>query len=366
MSHAERFHAPPGPYFLNHSVGLQPKVAQLQADEAHFAAWAADPEHVWDEWLAAVEGFRRALAALFHHDAASFCPQQNVTSGLTKVLGALPRRSGRTKVLLAERAFPSLGFAVDRSVYDIEFVPADTDPTDVDTWRPLLTGDVAIVLITHAHSNTGELMPVRSIVELAAEREIFSVVDIAQSAGVIPIDLAVWNASFVVGSCVKWLCGGPGAGFLWGRPDVIEKCKPVDTGWFSHVDPFEFDIHHFVDAPDALRFWGGTPSVLPAAVATRSIELLDEIGIDVIRQRNLDLVGQIIEALPSEMVVSPVEPERRNGTVVVDPGIATDALVARLASARIAVDRRNAGLRISPHVYTSAADVEALLEQFVR
>lgn len=363
MSHAELFHVPSGTYLLSHSVGLQPIGAREQAADAHFGVWADDPEHAWDNWLGAIDGFRDALATLLHHHPDSFCPQQNVTSGLSKILHSLPRRAGRTKIVLTEGAFPSLGFAIDRSGYDVEFIDGDADPTDPATWRAYLADDVAIVLITHVHSNTGELIPVQSIVEMANQSQIISIVDIAQSVGVIPVDLAAWNASFVLGSCVKWLCGGPGAGFLWARPDIIQQCAPVDTGWFSHADPFEFDIHHFVDAPDALRFWGGTPSVLPATVAQQSIALLTEIGIETVRRHNLDLVDRIIAALPSAMIASPTDADRRSGTIIVTAGSGTEAIATRLAGARISVDRRAEGLRISPHIYNTAADVDALLDQ---
>ena len=363
MSHADRFCTPPGPYLLSHSVGLQPVTALEHATHTYFDGWSDDPEHVWDAWLAAADGFRGALAVLLDHQPASFCPQQNVTSGLSKILQAVPRRSARTKIVLTEDAFPSLGFAIARSGYAVEFIPRDLDATDPATWSSALTDDVAIVLITHAHSNTGELMPVRRIVEMADQQDIISIVDIAQSVGIIPIDLAAWNATFVLGSCVKWLCGGPGAGFLWARPDVIDRCTPTDTGWFSHADPFEFDIHHFADAPDALRFWGGTPTVLPLTVAGHSIGLATEIGIDEIRRHNLALTDRIIDALPAAMIASPVDPDRRNGTVVLATGDDTDAVATRLSHAKIAVDRRATGWRISPHIYTSDADIDTLLDQ---
>ncbi len=366
MSHADRFRTPPGPYLLSHSVGLQPVTSQAKAAESYFDVWAGDPEVAWDAWLAEIDAFRDALATLFGHHRSSFCPQQNVTSGLGKVLHSLPRRPGRTKIVLAEDAFPSLGFASARSGYDIAFLPRESDATDPATWSTHLTDDVAIVVVTHAHSNTGELTPVQAIVDMANEREIISVVDVAQSAGVIPIDLTAWGASFVLGSCVKWLCGGPGAGFLWAHPDMIGRCTPIDTGWFSHADPFEFDIHHFVDAPDALRFWGGTPSVLPAALARHSIEVLTDIGIADVRRHNLELGTHLIDALPAAMIVSPTDLERRNGTVVIAALDDAADVAARLASARIAVDRRAMGWRVSPHVYNSIADVDALLEQLRR
>jgi kynureninase len=145
-------------------------------------------------------------------------------------------------------------------------------------------------------------------------------VDVAQSAGIVPIDVAAWDADFIVGSCVKFLCGGPGAGFLWVNDRVLGECRPLDVGWFSHADPFEFDIHQFRYADSALRFWGGTPAILPYTVAANSLETLIEIGIGRVRAHSLELTQTIINSVSRKNLYTPARPARRGGTVVLDFG----------------------------------------------
>ncbi|QXP36821.1 aminotransferase class V-fold PLP-dependent enzyme [Shewanella algae] len=116
--------------------------------------------------------------------------------------------------------------------------------------------DVALAFITHAISETGQLQSVSEICALARSLGVMTVVDIAQSLGVIPIDLGQWQADAVLGSCVKWCCAGPGAAFLWLSDRLAQTLEPVDLGWFSHEAPFEFDIHDFRYAKGAKRFWG--------------------------------------------------------------------------------------------------------------
>ena len=193
---------------------------------------------------------------------ASFCPQTNVSSATTKILYALPELRARRTVLLSEEAFLSLAFVFQMAAgsgFRLKYIDGGADAGDPEVWKGQLTADVGLVLLTHVHSNSGLQTPVKDISELARERGITSVVDVAQSVGVLPIDVRYWNADFVVGSCVKWVCGGPGAGFLWANPSVVDQSQPIDVGWFSHDDPFEFDIHRFRYATDSLRFWGGTP-----------------------------------------------------------------------------------------------------------
>lgn len=363
---AERFHRPDGIYLSSHSVGLLPVDAASRVDGDHLEVWRRRPQEAWDHWLAEIDAFRMALAVLFDHDQSCFCPQPNVSGALTKILWSLPRDSGRTQIVLSEEAFPSVGFvcaAAGERGYEVDFVPSTVDARDPDVWAARLDARTAAVVVTHVHSNTGELLPVDRITAVAKEREVVSVVDVAQSAGVVPVDLRRWDADFVVGSCVKWLCGGPGAGYLWVRPEMIERCRPIDVGWFSHGEPFEFDIHHFRFADDARRFWGGTPSVLPATLARHSIELLTELGIEAVREHNTALTARLIAGLPDTAIVGPRDAAARGGTVVVDGGRAEE-LERRLVDASIHVDRRATGVRISPHVYNTAADIDAVLARW--
>jgi len=68
--------------------------------------------------------------------------------------------------------------------------------------------------------------------------------------------------------------------FLWISQEKLSRCEPVDVGWFSHENPFKFDVHHFRYHEITLRFWGDTPSVLPYCLAANNIENTLSIGLD--------------------------------------------------------------------------------------
>jgi len=204
-------------------------------------------------------------------------------------------------------------------------------------------------------------VPVTDICRLAHDRGIMSVVDIAQSAGIVPIDVNRWDADFVIGSCVKFLCGGPGAGFLWVNDRILHECRPTDVGWFSHADPFEFDIHEFRYADSALRFWGGTPAVLPYAVAANSLETLLDIGIERIRAHSLELTQAIIDSVPRKCLYTPARPVSRGGTVVLDFGERQSDAASALTDAGVHFDVRRTGMRLSPHIYTSREEIEQVV-----
>jgi len=351
-------------YFLSHSVGLQPKTTQAALNEAMLTPWAQAPEQVWPHWLTAIEGFTLALAKLLNTETDLLCPQVNLSSAYTKILQALPVDPLRSVILMSKRDFPSMGFVAkqaERLGYRLRLLDDDFDVHDNDAWQRVLTADVGLVLLSHVYSNSGCRLDITSICKMARSAGIVTIVDIAQSVGVMPIDCQVWDADFILGSCVKWLCGGPGAGFLWLKRENIARCNPIDVGWFSHQNPFEFDIEHFSYHPSALRFWGGTPSVLPYCLAANSINNSLAIGLDKIYAHNRDLNGQLGQALHAEHLVSPRDVARSGGTTIIDMGQGQASFINRLKKQEILFDQRIDGARFSPHIYNNQQELDRLL-----
>jgi kynureninase len=349
-------------YLLNHSVGRPPLSAPTALANDFLGPWADGGEAVWPQWLQGIEGFRKALAELLHSDPANFCPQVNLSSALVKVLQSRPVDRARPVILCTEHDFPSMVYvlsSVESLGYRLRILQGDDALLDPAYWAEQFSDDVGAVLLSHVHSNTGMKIPVDGITRITREHQITSIVDIAQSVGVVPIDLQQWQADFVLGSCVKWLCGGPGAGFLWVAPEVLPDCQPLDRGWFSHEDPFEFDIRRFRYAADARRFWGGTPSVVPCVLAANSIQTLLQIGMQTIQNHNRTLCGILVAGLPAARLAGPADPVQRGGTVVLaPPPESRDELAKTLRENKILFDQRATGLRLSPHIYNTVEEMQ--------
>jgi selenocysteine lyase/cysteine desulfurase len=339
-------------------VGCLPKRSAAAIEETYLQPWQDQGGDAWPMWLAAIDDFRESLAALLGGDAAHYCPQSNLSSGLAKLLPALPKRIGRTILVAAEDCFPSMAFVLQRAReigYDTRLIPRAQDPSSMNTWSDALTSEVAAVLVTHAHSNTGIVAPVAGITALARERGIVSMLDVAQSAGILPFSVAQSGADVVFGSCVKWLCGGPGAGFMWVRPSLLSGLTPTDVGWFSHDNPFEFDVHSFKYAPDARRFWGGTPSVVPYVVATVAIRLLTQIGIETLRAHNQELMRVFRAELPASWRDRAVL-DGIGGTLCLPLGNAQEQLLRSFRAHSVRADFRGSIVRLSFHIYNTSAE----------
>ncbi|MGI0118630.1 aminotransferase class V-fold PLP-dependent enzyme [Zooshikella sp. RANM57] len=365
MSYRKSFYVPEGLYFLNHSVGAKTKASDL-AEQEFSQQWRELGNGAWGPWLVSLQGFRDAVAELFNCESHEVCPQPNVSAGLSKLIGALPRRAGRNVLLLSELDFPSMGFIAKQAAtfgYNVKLVPAKDGVISVEDWQQHMDEQVQLVLFTHVFYGNSYQQPVEQLTKLAREKDIWSVVDVAQSAGIVPIDFKQWQPDAVIGSCVKWLCGGPGCGYLILKHDRLSLLEPTDVGWFSHQDPFEFDITHFAYANDALRFMGGTPSIQSFAVAASAIRQLTAIGLLKIRAHNLYLGDVLIEAMQANKlkVITPKAMEQRGGTICIamaQPEVAVDSLKQK----NIAVDYRpRFGVRVSPHIYNTSAELEQLI-----
>ena len=350
----DKFILPNGPYFLTHSVGPMTTLGRQYLEEAYLNPWAEKGGHAWEDWLGLTSRFCAALSALLGGETDEFCPQPNLSAGLSKYLQSLPRQSAPIKVLMHGNAFPSMGFVVSALAAancELVLIPTQLPAEDVNVWADHLTPDISHCLITHVHSNTGILSPVQEIAALARSRGVKVMVDMAQSAGIIPTDIKTWDVDAIFGSCVKWLSGGPGAGWMWVSKHHLKDLKPLDVGWFSHARPFEFNIERFEYHDSALKFWGGTPSIAPYACALGGIETILDIGVQTIRDQNLTLMQT---ALPGHDFT------HNGGTICFDAGERAGSISEKLSAGNCHFDQRGPRLRLSLHFTNTIEDARFL------
>lgn len=350
---------------MSHSVGCLPRLTEARIEQDYLTPWRIGTN--WSDWMTVLDRFRAHIGERLGVDAATICPQTNISSALTKILHSLSdevRRKdpARKVILLTRQDFPTIGFVVaqaERAGYEMRFI--DGDVTNPAVWADSITDDVAFVHVTHALSNSSHVLPVQAICDRSRQAGALSIVDVAQSVIAVPTPVNDWQADFVTGTSVKFLCGGPGACFLYVAPERLADCRPVDVGWFSHDNPFEMDITRFRYADNAMRFFGGTPSPAPFICANAALSLWASLDLQAIHARIQDHLDRLSASVPDDQLVSPKDRNQRGATCVVNPHD-RDALSARLDAASIRYDMRDSGFRFSVHGYTSDADISRLTE----
>ena len=352
-------------YLINNSLGAMPR--ETRAALLEFSdAWATRGVLAWDEWLPMVTATGDEVGRLMGAPAGSVVMHQNVSTLVSIILSSLDL-GRRSKLLATELNFPSVLYNLyeqERHGARVELIPS-SDGLLVDPERIAAAIDdrTALVCIDLVLFRSSGLMEVRPIVEAAHRRGALVLLDVYQAIGAIPIDVEALGVDLVVGGSVKWLCGGPGAAYLFVAERARRRLRPAMTGWFSHKRPFAFEVGPVEPADDIRRFMGGTPSV-PALYSARSgYRAIAEVGVERIRARSLVLTERLMRgALAQGLTLrTPREAARRGGTVCVDfPGaeLAHDELIAR----DILIDYRpHCGIRLSPHFYNTEAECDAAL-----
>lgn len=330
------------------------------------AGYAADfAEHgvrAWTEkgWWESPASAGDVLAPLLGAPSGSVVMLPNVTVAEWVVASCFDWSGERHRVVYEAQNFPSVMYAWQaHPAAEVVTVRHSDELLEAIDERTLL------VPISHVQFKTAHMVDVEAIARRCREVGAHLVLDVYQSAGALPLRLAEWGVSFAVGGSVKWLCAGPGAGYLYVRPDLRDQLQPRLTGWQAHARPFAFEPGP-IDYTSAsmLRYAHGTPAVPALIAACASFSLIASVGIEAIRERSLSLTQHLIDgALERGLeVASETRPERRGGSVVIRVPDEAGA-EARLSSLDILVDSRpGAGVRIGPHFYNTVEELDRVLD----
>src|ERR1044071_2814438 len=255
-------------YLISHSLGAMPRATYEQLQE-YADTWASRGVRAWAEgWWDMPVTVGDEVARIIGADPGSVVMHQNVSICESLILSCLEPTPQRNKIVYSELNFPSVMYVYEAHARDgklrIETVKSD-DGITVPLERFLAAIDEETL---HVLFKSAFLQDAQAIINRAHEVGAMVVLDTYQSAGTVPFSVKDLNADFATGGSVKWLCGGPGAGYLYVRPDLQTKLEPKTTGWMAHESTFAFDTS-LRYAPNITRFLHGPPAI-PALYAARS------------------------------------------------------------------------------------------------
>jgi len=344
-------------YLISNSLGAMPRGTKESL--ARYAdTWTTRGVRAWEEgWLELPVTVGDMVAPIIGAPPGSVTMHQNVTLTEAIVLSCFAPLGRRNKIVFEDENFSSVQYFFSRQPgWRVEAVPKERllDAIDEDT---------VLVPVSHVLFKSAYVQDASAIVERAHRVGAHVVLDVFQSAGVLPLDVAALGVDFAVGGCLKWLCGGPGNGYLYVRPDLRARLQPALTGWMAHPEPFDFAPLPMRYADTPFRFLNGTPSIPSLHAALEGLRIVREVGVERIRAHSLRLTDRLLRradeaGLPS---LTPREHARRGGTVAVDPPNA-EAISRELLQTDILIDYRpGAGIRIAPHFYTTEDECDEVI-----
>lgn len=355
-------------YLVNHSLGAMPLAVYDRLRE-YADLWATRGIQAWAEgWWASPIETGNLVGRIIDADPGTVVMHQNVSVIQGLIASALEFTPERNRVVYSDLNFPSVMYVWEaQRKYGAEIVSVPSaDGVTVDTQAMLDAIDerTLIVPLSHVVFQSSYVQDLAAITKRARQVGALVVADCYQSAGTVPFSVRDLDLDMACGGSVKWLCGGPGAGWLYMRPDLRARLQPALTGWMAHADPFAFEPGAQRYAEDARRLLHGSPAVPALYAAQAGYEIILEAGVAAIRSKSIGQTVRFLERASERGLTSrsPTDPERRGGSVTLDVPHGP-AVVSALAERKILIDcRPTVGLRISPHFYNTDDELDECLD----
>jgi kynureninase len=354
-------------YLISNSLGAMPEEASRALAE-YAEAWGTRGVRAWEEgWWELAQRVGDLVAPLIGARSGEVVFQPNVPIAHAVIFSGVEPTAGRRRIVSDALHFPSILYLIEqmgRAGFEPVIIPSD-DGVTIDTQRLVDAIDegTASVAVSHISYKSSYIYNISAIAEKARAVGAWLVVDGYQAVGSIPVDARAMGVDVYIGGCLKWLCGGPGAAFVWVDPDRRRQLAPRVTGWMAHRRPFGFEPT-LDRREDAWRFLHGTPNISALYAARPGLEIVNEAGIDAIRAKSIRQTARLVELArqngwPCRV---PTETSKRGGTVVLD--VPHGLEVSRALKERdILCDfRPGAGIRLAPHFYTRDDELGTAIE----
>lgn len=356
-------------YMISNSLGAMPRGVYDEM-RAYADSWSERGVRAWEEgWWEMAVGVGDKIAPLIGAKQGEISLHQNVTLIQAVISSCFDFRGPRNKVVMTDLEFPSIQYFYHeqrRNGAKIELVPS-SDPVriDLDKFLSAIDETTLLVPISQVLFRSAYIVDARAIIEKAHRVGAHVILDLFQAAGTIPIDVRGLGADFAVGGVLKWLCGGPGVGYLYVREDLRAKLRPAIAGWIAHRRPFAFETGAIDAREDSFRYLNGTPHIPALYACQPGLDILNNAGIGAIREKSMRLTARLFEAARRKgwRVNTPESPAERAGTVSVDCPHAPEVCRELLAREILVDYRPKAGVRLSPHFYNREEECDLAIAQ---
>jgi kynureninase len=343
-------------YLENHSLG---RPLDQTADDMQEACslWQSKLGDAWEAWLGERECSRARFARLIGAPRADcVVPKTSAGQGLRTVLNAMP---GTPRVISTRSEFDSIDLILRQYAACGRIQVTWVEP-EVSAVIAALDAGADLVVVSQVLYMTSRILHgLDGLAEACRAAGARFLVDAYHAIGVFPVDVTAMGADFLIGASYKYLRGGPGAGFLYISPAVLDSgFMPLDTGWFAKDDPFAFE------RPDPPRFAAGgdafhesTPPIFTYYQARAGQQFTLEIGVARLRAYSLEQLARFKSYLADAGVSAEGGGPEYGAFLTIRVPDARD-VVRRLAERGVDADARGHLVRVCPDCLTTDAEMQ--------
>ncbi len=360
-------------YLISHSLGAMPRRTRDRLNE-YADVWSTRSIRAWEEsWWDMTITVGNLVGTIIGAGPSEVTMHPNVSICQSIIHScfdwAKQRAAGRNKIVSESLNFPSnlyILHQLESQGARVVTVPSeDGNTVPLDRMLAAIDEETLLVSVSHIIYKSSFIQDLRTITQRTHQMGAMVVADLYQSAGSVPVNVREMGVDFATGGSVKWLCGGPGAGYLYVRRDHWPRLEPRITGWMAHKHPFAFQNGQMEFADDAFRFLQGTPNV-PGMYAARSgYEIVNEVGIENIRAKSIRQTTMLIELAEEAgfQLNCPRREHERGGTVILDVPNGYEITKELLRRDFLVDYRPGAGIRIAPHFYTRDEELALVIRE---
>jgi selenocysteine lyase/cysteine desulfurase len=347
------------------SGGIAPSSTRsLESVQRHLDYVTNDPDLLYSQDLRTdfVE-VRRLFAQLMGADEGEVAIVESTSDGTNIGIDLIDPVPG-ANVVFDEWAYPStvLPFMLpSREKVEKRFVEPRDGIIPLEDMEKAIDGNTIAVGVSQVTPGQGFRHDIGALAEMAHAYGALLLVDGAQSAGAMDINLHELDVDVFSCCAMKWLLGPAGLGFLYVNKRLLEKTAPTRAAYGSNR--LGSGIHQFELHPTAERFQLGLPNLMGLAFAKPGLEILLEVGTDVVERHNLDLSGYCIAGMRERgmNVLTPQEPEHRMGVIAAEMDDAQQ-LWKFLYDRGVDTYFHESLFRIDPHIFNNRADIDRFLD----
>lgn len=355
--------------YLNHAAVSPPPTPTIAAVESQLRDVNANGSLHYREWVATKERARQLVATMIGARPEQLAFLRNTSDALSSVANGLRWQSGDNLVTFSKE-FPSNVYPWrrlrDTQGVEIRVCGERNGGIDHNELISLIDERTRVVAISHVQYASGFRADLERIGQAARRHDALLVVDIIQSLGVVPIDVESELIDVAAAAGHKWLLTPEGIGLLYLSDRARERIEPTLVGWVSVVNPENYENFEQEWNKGALAWESGTsPSALFYGLEA-SLRLITETGVPRIEKYLEELTDQLCERLANTdyEVVSSRAPGEKSQIVCIrqQKGVSPMSLYTHLRERNIITAPRGDRLRISPHFYNTAAEIDALVD----
>lgn len=389
-SYRNAFHIPKGVsgnkclYFTGNSLGLQPKTTKA-AIEQELLDWAnlgvQGHLEAKNPWMPYHEFLTESMAKIVGAKPIEVVVMNTLTANLHFLMASFYSPTAkRHKILIESDAFPSDRYAVQSQLefhgYDpeaclLEWAPRAGETLlhlqDLETILDEYGEEIALILIGGVNYYTGQYFDLKKIAEMGHAKGCKVGIDLAHGAGNIQPDLHNSGVDFAAWCTYKYLNAGPGnlGGIFVHERYANDKTLKRFSGWWSQNKNSRFDMRKPLDLMPGAEGWQlSNPPILSMAAIKASLELFNEVGMDALRQKSIQLTAYLEYLInnlehPDVEIISPKDPAQRGCQLSIRVKNVDQTLHKRLTENHVITDWRAPGvIRCAPvPFYNSFEDV---------